>query len=186
MAGNRSADEGSGQNGDMTEIAPLIRQRWSPKQFDPHHSVSRADIEQLLEAARWAPSARNHQPWRFIVAARGDATWERIRPFVVGHSDWALDASLLVVNIYESWIKEFDLALYDLGATVMSMSLQGEALGLKSRQFATFDRPALSMEFGIAEPHTAVTITAFGKVLEGVREPERTRLETEELLWPLG
>lgn len=185
-SGIRPSPPRCGQNGYMTDIAPLIRQRWSPKQFDPHHVVSGRDIKLLLEAARWAPSARNRQPWRFIFASRGDATWERIRPYVVGHSDWALDAGLWVVNIYDSWIKEFDLALYDLGATVTVMSLQAEALGLHARQFASFDRPQLSREFGIEEPHTAVTITAIGAVPEGVREEGRTRLDPEELLWPLG
>ena len=168
----------------MTDIAPLLRQRWSPKVFDPHHTVGDDDVRLLLEAARWAPSARNEQPWRFILGRRGDATRARLDAFVAGHSDWALDASLFVVNLYKAWRPELDLPLYDLGGAVAHMSVQGEALGLHARQFATFDRPALSRAFGIAPPFTAVTITAFGVVPDGVLPGERTRKDLDALVWP--
>ena len=172
----------------MTDIAPLLRQRWSPKTFDPLHVVGDDDVRLLLEAARWAPSARNRQPWRFIVGRRGDATWTRLHPFVAGFSDWALDASVLVVNIYDAWVPdsgvaERDLRLYDLGGAVAHMSVQGEALGLHARQFATFDRAGLSREFAVASPFWAVTMTAFGVARAGVEPDERTRDEPDALLW---
>lgn len=172
----------------MTDIAPLLRQRWSPKVFDPAHVVGEDDVRLLVEAARWAPSARNRQPWRFLPGVRGDATWTRMRPFVAGFSDWALDASLLVANLYDSWVPETgvaerDLRLYDLGGAVAHMSIQGEALGLHARQFATFDRAGLSREFGVASPFWAVTITAFGVTPAGVEPEGRTREEPDALLW---
>ncbi len=167
----------------MTDIAELLRGRWSPQEFDGLHNVSEADVQLLLEAARWAPSARNRQPWRFVVGRRNDATWQRLRPFVSGFSDWALDASVLVVNIYASRVPEMDFALYDVGGAVAHMSIQGEALGLHARQFATFDREGLSREFGIVKPHIAVTMTAFGVVPEGVQAGERTRDDLETLRW---
>lgn len=170
----------------MTDITPLLRQRWSPQQFDPTHTLSDEGLQLLLEAARWAPSARNRQPWHFIMARRGDAIRARVDPHVRGFSDWALDASLLAVNIYEAWHPELDLALYDLGGAVVSMSIQGEALGLHARQFATFDRPGLSREFSIAAPFAAVTLTAFGTAPAGVRPDGRTRNGIDTLLWPTG
>lgn len=170
----------------MTDIAPLLRQRWSPKQFDPAHRVGDDEVRLLLEAARWAPSARNQQPWRFIIGRRGDALRARIERYVQGHSDWALAASLFVVNIYEAWHPDFDLPLYDLGSAVAHMSVQGEALGLHVRQFATFDRAGLSREFGIAPPFTAVTICAFGVAPVGVRPDGRTRKDADALLWPVS
>lgn len=169
----------------MTDIDPLLRNRWSPREFDPHHTVTGSEVRLLLEAARWAPSGRNRQPWNFLVGRRSDPVRARIDPFVAGHSDWALDAGLLVVNIYQAWTHEVDLPLYDLGGAVAHMSVQGEALGLHARQFATFDRAGLSREFAIAPPHVAVTISAFGVVAAGVRPPERTRKEVQALLWPV-
>lgn len=168
----------------MTDISPLLRNRWSPRVFDPHHTVADGDVRLLLEAARWAPSARNEQPWRFLVGRRGDGIRSRIDPFVAGHSDWALDASLFVVNIYQAWLPALDLPLYDLGGAVAHMSIQGEALGLHARQFAMFDRTGLSRELRISAPHAAVTITAFGVVPAGVRPGERSRKGVDALLWP--
>lgn len=167
----------------MTDIAPLLRQRWSPKTFDPHHVVGDEDVRLLLEAARWAPSARNVQPWRFVVGRRGDATWTRMRPFVAGYSDWALDASLLVANLYEAWLPTIDLPLYDLGGAVAHMSLQGEALGLHARQFGTFDRDGFSRGFGVEPPFAVVTVTAFGVPPAGVRPEGRARVDADGLGW---
>lgn len=167
----------------MTDIAPLLRQRWSPRTFDPGHVVADEDVRLLLEAARWAPSGRNRQRWRFLPGRRGDVTWARLRPFVTGHSDWALDAGLLVVNLYRAWDAQPDLGLYDLGGAVAHMVVQGEALGLHARQFATFDRPGLSREFEVTAPFTAATITAFGVIPGGVQPEERTRLDPAALLW---
>lgn len=169
----------------MPDITPLLRQRWSPKTFDPTHTVDDEQVSLLLEAARWAPSARNVQPWRFILGRRGDQVRARIEPHVAGKSAWALDASLLVVNIYDVWRPGLDLAIYDLGGAVAHMSVQGEALGLHARQFASFDVDALQREFGIERPYAAATITAFGVPPEGFRPDDRTRLEPEALLWLL-
>ena len=58
-------------------LHPLLAGRWSPASFDVSYHVSADEIEVLLEAARWAPSAGNSQPWAFIVGQRGDATHER-------------------------------------------------------------------------------------------------------------
>ena len=166
----------------MTDIAPLLRQRWSPQAFDPAHVVGDAEVGLLLEAARWAPSARNRQPWRFVTGRRGDATWARLRPLVAGHSDWALDAALLVANLYESRVPEVDLALYDLGGAVAHMTLQGEALGLHARQFRTFDVPGFVREFGVRPPLTVVTLTAFGRAASGAEPEGRTRADADALL----
>lgn len=157
----------------VTDITPLLRGRWSPRDFDPHHEVPDADVAALLEAARWAPSARNLQPWSFITGRRGDATHARLLPFVLGRSDWAADASLLVVNILEPGEPNF--GMYDLGGAVAHMTVEAEARGLHGRQFATFDRAGLTAEFGILPPRRPVTMTAFGVAAHGVRPPERER-----------
>lgn len=63
---------------DEPRLHPLLTARWSPITFDPAHESTEADVASLLEAARWAPSAGNSQPWSFIVGRRGDD--DRFRP----------------------------------------------------------------------------------------------------------
>lgn len=168
----------------MTDIAPVLRNRWSPRGFDPAHTLSVDEVNLLLEAARWAPSARNLQPWRFIVGLRGDDNRVRIDRWVAGHSDWALDASALVVNIHKitaEW--PMDVGLYDLGDAVAHMSIQAETLGLHVRQFLSYDRDGLAREFGIGEPWMAVTITAIGRPAAGLEPAGRERVGVSELIW---
>lgn len=167
----------------MTDIAPVLRGRWSPRSFDPDRTVTPDEVRLLVEAARWAPSALNKQPWRFLMAPRGDASRSRLEPMVAGYSDWALDAGLLVVNIYQSEHGDPDLALYDLGDAVAHMSIQAETLGLHVRQFATFDRAGVNREFGIDSPFTAVTMTAVGAPPSGLEPAGRDRVDIDEVIW---
>lgn len=98
-------------------------------------------VEALLEAARWAPSAGNSQPWAFIVGRRGDAVHERLVRHLTGSSaPWASPASLLIANLTHSFVEDSDwgyseLSLYDLGQAVAHLTLQAESLGLSSCQF---------------------------------------------------
>ena len=157
----------------VTTIHPLLSGRWSPHDFDPEHVVAPATVDALLEAARWAPSGRNSQPWTFITGLRGDATHARLLPFVAGWSDWAVDAGLLVVSILES--TELPFGLYDVGGAVAHLTIEAEARGLHVRQFATYDRAGLSAEFGIEPPRRALTMLAVGVAAPGVPLPVRER-----------
>ncbi len=155
----------------------MLAGRWSPRSFDPSHSVTDDDVLRLIEAARWSPSARNMQPWFFVVGRRGDSIHQRLVPFVQGRSDWALDASLWVVNCYDTFEREIDLALYDLGAAVHQMIMQAEDMGLHVRQFATFDRAGFTKEFQLPATRIAVTMSAIGVTPPGIGPGERDREE---------
>ena len=157
----------------VTELTPLLRGRWSPHQFDPAHEVSPDEVEALLEAARWAPSGRNSQPWTFITGRRGDPTHTRLLPVVVGRSDWAVDASVLMVSICEA--TDLPFGVYDVGGAVAHLTVEAEARGLHVRQFASFDRAGLAAEFGIEEPRRALTMLAVGVAAPGAQQPERER-----------
>jgi nitroreductase len=86
--------------------SPLLAARWSPTGFDAAYDVPAAEVEALLEAARWAPSAGNSQPWAFIVGRRGDDTHERMLRRLAGSSAaWALTASLLVANLAHRYVE---------------------------------------------------------------------------------
>ena len=80
------------------DIHELIRRRWSPRAFDATHAVPRKELLRLFEAARWAPSSRNEQPWRFIVVPRDESseTWRTlVAALAPGNRAWAAAAPLL-------------------------------------------------------------------------------------------
>lgn len=194
---------------DFAPVHPLLASRWSPTRFDPRHEVPPSAVESLLEAARWAPSAGNSQPWAFIVGRRGDSTHRRIVGHLAGSSAaWAPEASLLAVNLSHRWVEGTDweyseFSLYDLGQAVAHMTVQAQALGISSRQFRAFDRQGLADEFGVPGHWEVTTMTAFGvAVPEGgpgatpgsearmnvhmpTVPPSPRRRPLEELLWPV-
>src|SRR4051794_4367739 len=78
-------------------LHPLLAERWSPATFDPSYEVTASEVDAILEAARWAPSAGNSQPWAFITARREDPIHARLVRRLTGSSAaWAPSASLLV------------------------------------------------------------------------------------------
>ncbi|MFT8394998.1 nitroreductase family protein [Propionibacterium sp.] len=164
----------------MAEINPLLAGRWSPRAFDQDYAMTDEQMTLLLEAARWAPSAMNLQPWGFVTGLRGGRTYEQLTGCAQGHSDWALSASGLILGACRLSGRELELSLYDLGDAVAHLSIEAESLGLHLRQFATFDRGLAVREFGIDEPWVPVIMLAVGRAVESGR-PERERKPLAEL-----
>lgn len=166
----------------------LLLARWSPTTFDVSHQASPQEVESLLEAARWAPSAGNSQPWAFIAGRRGDPLHQRLVRHLAGSSAaWAPTASVLVANVSHRYVEGTDwefseFALYDLGQAVAHMTLQGQALGLHSRQFRAFRRPELAAEFSVPEHWEVSTMTAFGR--PAMEASSRARRPVQQLTWP--
>ena len=82
-------------------IHDLLRQRWSPYAFDPDRPVSQSDLQALFEAARWAMSSYNAQPWRYIVGVRerNPEVWEQVHSVLVeGNQPWAKNAPVLALG----------------------------------------------------------------------------------------
>ena len=171
----------------MAGLHPILGSRYSPTSFDPDHVLDEADMALLLEAARWAPSAGNSQPWSFIFGRRGDATHARLLPRLAGSSArWASDASLLVANLAHRFVETTDwedseFALYDLGQAVAHMTFQAQVLGLFARQFRAFDREGLEAAFEIPPHWQLTTMTAFGRPAQ--TRPRSERREPRDLLW---
>src|SRR4051812_29920955 len=83
-------------------IDPLFLERWSPRAFDGSE-IPDADLMTMFEAARWAPSAFNSQPWRFLYAKRWDANWERFLGLLIPwNQGWAHSASVLIYILSDS------------------------------------------------------------------------------------
>jgi nitroreductase len=79
-------------------LHPLLAERWSPRGFDRRHRLDDEQLSTVLEAARWAPSANNSQPWRFLVTRRGDDDFDRITSLLsTGNLGWAAHASALIL-----------------------------------------------------------------------------------------
>lgn len=156
-------------------LHPLLRGRWSPLAFDPAHELAAGEVELLLEAARWAPSAGNSQPWAFLTALRGDDTHGRLLGRLARSSArWAPAASLLVVNLSQRWVEGTDwpysdFAHYDLGQAVAHMTIQAQAMGLAARQFRAFDADGIAAEFDVPQHWEVTTMTAFGRIPAGVQ-----------------
>lgn len=148
---------------------PLLAARWSPASFDASHEIGDDEIDALLEAARWAPSAGNSQPWAFIVARRGDPTHDRLVSHLAASSArWAPAASVLLANLAQRYLEGTDweyseFSRYDLGQAVAHMTIQASALGLSARQFRAFNRDALAAEFAVPAHWEVTTMTAIGR-----------------------
>ena len=168
-------------------LHPLLAERFSPAMFDPEHEAAAEDVEALLEAARWAPSAGNAQPWAFLVGCRGDPVHARLVRHLAGSSaGWAPSASVLVANLAHRFVEGTDwefseFALYDLGQAVAHMTIQAQALGLRARQFRAFDRSGLAAEFAVPAHWEVTTMTAFGRPLAD--SPTRQRRTVDDIQW---
>lgn len=176
-------------------IVDLLAERWSPRSYDPTATISDEQLTALLEAARWAPSAANLQPRRFVVGRRGTATFDTILKNLVGfNSAWAGNAAALVVAVAETSTEEGDerrWAEYDLGAAISALSVQAHAEGLHTHQMGGFEVDGIRAAFELPERLVPVTVTAVGVVAAADKLPEqlaeretlpRTRLPLDELV----
>lgn len=160
--------------------------------------VTSLQVELLLEAARWAPSAGNSQPWAFIVGRRNDDVHHRLTRHLTGSSGgWASTASVLVANLCHRYVEDTDwdyseFALYDLGQAVAHMTVQARALHLYVRQFRAFNRADLAAEFAVPSHWEVTTLSAIGGIAgsdeadePALAEPggHRSRRSLEDLFW---
>lgn len=175
-------------------IAPMLAERWSPRGFDASHVIERDELLSVVEAARWAPSAGNTQPWAFVAARRGTPAFEAIRGTLAGFNQaWTPAASALVVFalVPERAGRMQAFAAYDLGQAAAHATAQVEHLGLNAHQMGGFDREALRVALGLPEGVQPLTLMAIGRhddsdaVAPEIRQRdagERTRLALDEVL----
>ena len=125
---------------------PIFHRRWSPRAMSGE-TLSDDEINTLFEAARWAPSCFNEQPWRFLYARTGTPGWDRFFDLMVeGNQRWAKNAALLVVVISRETFERNDSPSpthsYDAGAAWQSFALQGSSMGLVVHGMTGFDYDA--------------------------------------------
>lgn len=147
-------------------IYPLIRSRWSPRAFSGR-TVEKEKLQSLFEAARWAPSSMNEQPWRFIVGQKGDETWKKIHDSLVEfNQNWAVQAPVLVVNLGKKTFtykgRENVTYQYDTGQAVAFMVIEAVNQGLVAHQMGGFHAEKLIELLEIPEDFKPISVTAIG------------------------
>ncbi len=157
-------------------LHPLLAQRWSPRGFDPAHELTGEQLTALLEAARWAPSAGNSQPWRFAVALRGTTAFDAVLTSLSpGNQAWAHAASGFLVVAAETTGPDGGArpwAAYDTGQAVAHLSVQAEHEGLAVHQLGGFDRDRLTTQLNLASHLTPLVVVAIGQRDEAPQLPE--------------
>ncbi|QLD11588.1 nitroreductase family protein [Microbacterium oleivorans] len=146
-------------------VLDVLAARWSTRLYDDVAPIDEAALASALEAARWAPSAFNLQPWRFVVARRGSATHEKVVSTLVDFNKaWAGPAGALIVFVAqtENDGKPVPTALYDLGQAAAHFTVQAHADGLYTHQMTGFDASALADVLGIESPLVPLTVMAVG------------------------
>ena len=148
-------------------VHPLLAERWSPRGFDRAHQIGDEHVAALLEAARWAPSAGNSQPWRFLVTRRGEQAHDQLfAALAPGNQAWAGAASALVLVAARTAADDGapqPWALYDTGQAVASLVTQAQAHGLAVHQIGGFDSEAVRAGFGLDQALTPVVVLAVGR-----------------------
>ena len=151
-------------------IADIIARRWSPRGYDPSRPVAHDDLMSLLEAARWAPSSANEQPWRYLVFDHSNPeALTRAHECLSPGNAWAKAAPVLMLSVAKLTFtrngKPNRHAAHDVGAASVSMALQAVALGLWVHQMGGYDVAKARASFDIPDDHEPMAMIAVGYML---------------------
>ncbi len=147
-------------------IIPLIEKRWSPRSF-LDRAVEPEKLRSCLEAARWAASCFNEQPWRYIVAVSDDEPgFKRLADCLVPGNSWARQAGVLIISVASMKFANNGNpnrhAFHDVGLATAHLVLQATELGLSVHQMAGFDRQKAREACSIPEDFDPVAFLAMG------------------------
>jgi nitroreductase len=150
-------------------VEKLILERWSPRAFTGD-SISQDELMTIFEAARWAPSSYNSQPWRFVYGLAGTPAFETIFGLLVpANQGWAKSAAALVVIASKTTMAPRGTEMpsyshsFDAGAAWQNMALQATALGWHAHGMVGFDMPRAAAELGIGDGYRIEAAVAIGK-----------------------
>lgn len=183
------------------EIFALLKQRYSPRTFK-EEKIKKQHLNQLFEAARWAASSNNLQPWRFLYAEQNTDAYEKIVSCLSEENKkWASKAPLLMLSIFKENNpdgKENFHALHDLGLSLGNMTVQAQYMGIALHHMAGVDWKKAQELFHISNDYhvtTAVAVGYYGGELDKLSEElqieemkERKRMQQSEFAfmnkWP--
>ncbi|WP_277501512.1 MULTISPECIES: nitroreductase family protein [unclassified Nocardioides] len=151
-------------------VAEPMRSRWSPAVFATDRAVDDATIGGLLAAAAWAPSTGNTQPWAYVVTRLGTAAYDVVVDALSsGNRGWVPTAPVVIVGAvlvgeHEGRSSKGDYSYYDLGQSVAHLTLQAQAVGLHTHQFAGVDGAAVAEGLGVPDAFRVLVGIAVGYV----------------------
>jgi nitroreductase len=162
-------------------VEDLILRRWSPRAF-ADRDVSNDDLRKIFEAARWAASSYNEQPWRYFLGRRGDATYQKIFDALVEFNQgWAKSAPVLILSVASKKFAQNGnpnyYALHDTGAATANLSLQATALGLHTHSMAGFDHGKARRAFEVPADFDMGAVTSLGYLGEPNTLHDRLRAQ---------
>ena len=165
------------------DIKPLILNRWPPRAMSVDE-ITDEELMTLFEAARWAPSSYNNQPWRFIYAKRNTEHWDKIFNLMVEfNQSWTKNAAVLIVAVSK---KTFDhdnnpsiTHSFDTGSAWENLALQVETMGLVAHGMQGFDYEKAKKELNIPEGYAVEAMLAIGK--KGRKEDLPKELQEKEM-----
>ena len=164
-------------------VDPLFLERWSPRAFDGSE-MPEDELLTMLEAARWAPSAFNSQPWRFLYARRGEADWERFLGLLIPwNQSWAHSASALIYILSDTLPftdKAGEPAIshthsYDAGAAWACFALQASLMGYQAHGMSGVDFERAQAELGVPERYRIEAAAVVGRIGDPATLPDKLR-----------
>lgn len=161
-------------------IHDVLRRRWSPRAYS-EQMVEMEKLKSLFEAARWAPSSNNEQPWHFIVGTKADppAHDRLVACLKEGNRKWAFRAPVLILSVarlnFEDEGTPNRHAWHDTGMAALSLCLQATALGLIAHQMAGFEIEKARTDLGLPDGHEPVAMIAVGYPGDAAELPEYLR-----------
>jgi len=161
-------------------IHDLVRRRWSPRAFS-ERPVETEKLRSVLEAARWAPSSRNEQPWAYVVATREDPEgYEALLGVLMPMNQaWAHKAPVLILTLAHTQLEKDGTpnrhGFYDAGQATANMLIQATSLGLVTHQMGGFDVEAARQRFHVPSGWEPVSVMALGYPGEVESLPDQFR-----------
>lgn len=159
----------------IPELVEPFASRWSPRRFDAGAELSVGEIVPLLEAARWAPSSGNEQPWRFILVPRAHPRRASLEDALKPGNAWAKRASVLIATFAKQTRAKNDApnrwAEHDTGAATAYLLAQATAEGLAAHAMGGFDAVAVREVFRVPEEYTPMAVIAVGRYDPDLRDP---------------
>ena len=153
------------------DIAPLFLERWSPRDFTAE-PMADADLFRLFEAARWAPSSSNQQPWRFLYAKRDTSDFTLFLDLLSdGNKSWANDTSALIALVSKRVIaakgdrpaRDNYNHSFDTGAAWACFALQASMMGWAAHAIGGFDLPRAIRTLGIPDDYRIEAMIGVGR-----------------------
>ena len=160
-------------------VEALFVNRWSPRAMSGE-ALSETELMTLFEAAKWAPSSYNNQPWRFLYAKRDTPHWSRLFDLLIpGNQQWAKNAAVLVVIVAKTTFdRDGSPAItyaFDTGAAWANLALQATARGLVAHGMQGFDYDQARQVLQVPDEFAVQAMVAIGRPGDKQALPERLR-----------